>query len=107
VTLHTGRRRHGANIVCETVPVDGIRTWRVSAWFVADPAASIRLPTTINFLQFAQAIADALVREKFDHRCDVETCGQWSPLDARAETFAAMSHCEALSRLTIGDQGYL
>jgi hypothetical protein len=77
--LHTWRRQHGPDIVCQAEPVEGIGTWRASTWLVANPAVRIALPTALKRLESAQAKADALARDTFGHTCQIETCGHWLP----------------------------
>jgi uncharacterized membrane protein len=77
--LHTWRRKHGPDTVCQAKPVDGIGTWRVSAWLVSNATVAVTLPTAVKMLEFAHAKADALARNTFGHTCEVETCGQWLP----------------------------
>jgi len=75
--VHTWRRHHGPEIVCEVEPVEALGTWRVSTWLNSDPSGAVSPPTRVYLLQSAQAKADALARRTFNHKCRLETCGDW------------------------------
>jgi hypothetical protein len=75
--LHRWRRRHGAGIVAQVTPIEGIGQWDVSAWLVRDPSAVVATSRKIGLLMSAQAAADHLARTAFDHTCHLDGCGDW------------------------------
>jgi hypothetical protein len=75
LALHTWRRHHGSEIVAEVAPGAGFSTWHASAWRISNPV--VRRPRQFTVLMSAQAAADRLARNSFDHICDLDTCGVW------------------------------
>jgi hypothetical protein len=79
MTTLTWQRSHGADIVAE-VRTDERGLWWPTAWRRKYPDVVIRNNTGRPRRQAACARADALVRETFDHVCQVTTCGDWHRL---------------------------
>ena len=76
LTTMTWQRAHGADMVAEA-RTDHRGIWWPTAWRRSQPDVIIRTKTGRPSRQAACARADALVRETFDHRCQVTTCGEW------------------------------
>jgi hypothetical protein len=68
-------RRHGSDLFVRVDPTEFGTGWKVSVWRDAERIAELR--RAFKALQTAQARADAMVRERFAHRCDFATCGDW------------------------------
>ena len=75
--LHTWRRQHGPDLIAEVTPLEGLGTWDASAWLATNPTVVARSPRKIVDLISAQATADQLARQTFDHTCNPHTCGDW------------------------------
>ena len=75
-SLYGWRRHHGPAIVAQVDPLD-LGCWHASVWRVNERAAAVRSPRKIAALMSAQAAADHLVRVTFDHRCNLDGCGDW------------------------------
>ena len=70
------QRSHGADMVAEA-RTDQRGIWWPTAWRRSQPDVVIRNKTGRPSRQAACARADALVRQTFNHRCQVTTCGEW------------------------------
>jgi hypothetical protein len=79
MSILTWQRSHGADIVAET-RTDERGTWWPTAWRRSDPDVVLRTKAGRPSRQAACARADALVRETFNHVCQVTTCGDWHRL---------------------------
>jgi hypothetical protein len=75
-SVNRWRRHHGPAIVAQVAPLD-LGRWNASAWRANEPSAAVQSPRKIAALMSAQAAADHLARMTFDHRCDLEGCGDW------------------------------
>jgi hypothetical protein len=75
--LHRWRRDHGLDLNAQVHPTDDAR-WAASAWQGATCAHTHRW--RFRLLTDAQANADTLVAEQFNHECDPAHCGQWHPV---------------------------
>ena len=73
------RRLHGTDLIAQVDPVPGIGTWIARAWIETDPASERNSRRYFEFLISAQAAADHMVRQRFGHRCDFDSCGEWLP----------------------------
>jgi hypothetical protein len=73
---------HGSTLIAQVDPVPGLGKWTALAR--VDGGKTERSPRQFEFLTSAQAIADHMVRKQFKHRCEVETCGVWLPVDDEA-----------------------
>ena len=72
----TWRRHHGSAIVAQVSSL-ALGRWDVSAWKAIEPSAAARSPRQMTVLMSAQAAADHLARTVFQHRCDLDGCGDW------------------------------
>jgi hypothetical protein len=76
--LHSWRRFHGANIVARVDP-NPFGLWDAS---VGTTLESSSAPVALKYrlLTSAQAAADHAARTRFNHTCDLGTCGDWLPI---------------------------
>ena len=83
MALRAWRRTHGEHIVAFVVAAGDF--WRPSVRLIIDPAGTVHESHLLPFLQSAQAAADDLACELFEHRCAAQTCGEWMawPVDGR------------------------
>lgn len=80
--LHSWRRLHGAHIVAKVDP-DPFGMWDATvAASDKGPAAMVRLKQRYQLLTRAQAAADHAARKRFNHTCEVGTCGAWLPWES-------------------------
>ena len=77
--VRTWRRLHGTDLIAQVDPVAGFGTWTAQACVETDPLRSEVSPRQFELLTSAQATADHMVRERFNHRCDFAMCGEWLP----------------------------
>jgi hypothetical protein len=77
--VRSWRRLHGIDLIAQVDPVAGFGTWTARAWVEGDPQRSEVSPRQFELLTSAQTTADHMVRERFKHRCDFATCGEWLP----------------------------
>jgi hypothetical protein len=77
MALRAWRRFHAGGIVAAVDPV--VDLWQPSVWLASDPRPSVRESHRLPFLQSAQAAADDLARSAFDHQCEPQMCGEWTP----------------------------
>jgi hypothetical protein len=76
MSILTWQRSHGADVVAQA-RTDQRGFWWPTAWRRSRPDVVIRTKTGRPSRQAACARADALVRETFNHLCQVTTCGEW------------------------------
>jgi hypothetical protein len=76
--LRAWQRLHGNDIVAEVAPVDGMGTWRAWARHAHGGAWHNAEQSSFAMLVDAQAAADRLAIEKFNHLCD-QRCAEWRP----------------------------
>jgi hypothetical protein len=75
MSILTWQREHGADMVAEA-RTDQRGMWWPTAWRRSQPDVVIRNKTGRS-RPATCARADALVRQTFNHRCQVSTCGKW------------------------------
>jgi hypothetical protein len=80
--LRVWRRHHGPDLVAEVAPIQGMGTWRACARRVRSAGRDELVDhakRSFSLLADAQAAADELLQQHYDHRCD-RSCGEWGPV---------------------------
>ena len=83
--LRVWRRNHGPDLVAEVAPIQGMGTWRACARRLRSSGRDELVDhatRSFSLLEDAQAAADDLLHQHYNHRCD-DSCGEWGPLQAR------------------------
>jgi hypothetical protein len=76
------RRTHSPDIIAEAATSESDVRWRASAWRVSDLTTLVRSPRGFEARRAACAVADALARKTFAHKCDFSTCSDWRRFDS-------------------------
>jgi hypothetical protein len=79
--LRMWQRHHQGGLIAEVTPVGGIGVWVACA---GNTVGRIQVPGHFALLTEAQARADQLVADSYDHVCDVQ-CGMWTAVEPRTE----------------------
>ena len=71
------RRLHAPDIIAQVEGIPGFGTWEASVWQTDAPADIRRSARRFELLTEAQAAADRLAADIFEHVCQTGQCGHW------------------------------